>query len=313
MDGQGGVGAALGEAEDRIAGDFVHEADAAAAEDAALVVEADAGADIDVFGLFHLVIGEAGAAAAVFDGVFLEAAFAGLVADRAIEGVVDEEELHDALAAGFDQLAAGADAHVFGDGIGAGDDRAWHPTDRFVAIGIALRLLARGGAGRHAHLDQAHAAVARRAELRVVAVVWHDDTGLAAGFDHAGSFGEAVPCAIDLDVDHAGLRRLILGQFGFQGRRRGVVHVGKWQTIVQRVPDVGSRGNMSFGHGRGKRALREKSEKNPGLVFLWVAVGFLGLAACEERGCCEVYDQKQKTPAVMRAGVFGMNVESSVA
>ena len=161
VNGEGGVGAALGEAEHRVAGDFVHEADAAAAHDAALVVEADSRADLDVFRLFHLHVHEARDAAAVLDGLFLKAAFAGLVANRAVERVIDEEEFHDALAALFDQLAGGADAHVFADGVGAGNDGAGDPADDFVAVLVALRLLAGGGAGRHAHLHEAHPAISR--------------------------------------------------------------------------------------------------------------------------------------------------------
>ena len=224
MDGERGVGAALGEAEHRIAGDFVHEADAAAAHDAALVVEPDARADIDVFRLFHLHVHEARNAAAVLDGLFLEAAFAGLVADRAIERVVDEEEFHHALAAFFDEFAGGADAHVFGNRVGAGDDRARHPADGFVAVFVPLRLLAGRGAGRHAHLHEAHPAVSGRTELRMVTIVGNDGSRLAAGLDHPCAFGKLVPDAVDLDVDHAFFGRKVFGQCQFRSRRRCVAH-----------------------------------------------------------------------------------------
>ena len=224
MDGERGVGAALGEAEHRIDGDLVHEADAAAAHDAALVVEPDARADIDVFRLFHLHVHEPRDAAAVLHGLFLQAAFAGLVADRAVERVVDEEKLHDALAALFDELAGGADAHVFADRIGAGDDRTRHPADDFVAVFVPLRLLAGGGAGWHAHLHQAHPAISGRAELRMVTVVRDDDFRLATGFDHPGAFGKLVPDAVDLDIDHALFSGQVFGQFQFRSRRRCVAH-----------------------------------------------------------------------------------------
>ena len=122
VDGDRSVSAALGESEDGFFGDFVHEADTAAAHNAAFVVEADVFANIDVLGLLDLGFLEAGLAAAVFDGKFLKFAFAGLVADRAVERVINKEELHHALAVVFDQLAGGADSHVLGDGVGASND-----------------------------------------------------------------------------------------------------------------------------------------------------------------------------------------------
>ena len=203
VDGQRGVGAALGEAQHRVARDFIHEADAAAAHDAALVVETDARADIDVFRLFHLHVDEARNAAAELHGLLLQAAFARLVADRAIQRVIDQEELHHALAALGHQVAGGADAHVFADRVGAGDDGTGHPADDFVAVFVALRLLAGGGAGRHAHLNEAHPAVSGRTQLRVVTIMGNGDLHLAASLDHPCSFGELMPNAVNLNVDQA--------------------------------------------------------------------------------------------------------------
>ena len=99
------------------------------------------------FGFFTFMSDEARNAAAVLDGLFLEAAFAGLVADRAIERVIDEQELHHALAAFLDEFAGGADAHVFGDRVGAGDHRARHPADRLVAVLVVLGFLAGASGG----------------------------------------------------------------------------------------------------------------------------------------------------------------------
>ncbi len=224
MDGERGMGAALGEAEDGIGRDLIHESDTAAAHDAALVVEADAWADIDVLRLFHFHVHEPGHAAAVLDGLLLQAALAGLIANRTVQRVIDEKELHDAFAALFHEIAGGADAHIFADGIRAGDDGAGNPADDFIAIPVPLRLLAGGGTGGHAHLDEAHAAVARRAELRMVTIVGDRDLRLAAGLDHAGAFGKLVPNAINLDVDHAFFRRKVFRQFDFRSRRRCVAH-----------------------------------------------------------------------------------------
>lgn len=224
VDGEGRVGAALREPEDRVTGDFIHEADAAAAHDATLVIEADARADIDIFWLFHLHVDEARHAAAVADRVFLESAFAGLVADRAIERVIDQEKFHHALAAFFHQLTGGADAHVFGDRVGAGDHRARHPADRFVAVFIALGFLVRRGARRHAGLHKAHTAVAGCGELRVIAVVGHDAADAAACLNDPCAFGELAPNAVDLYIDHAFFGSKVLWQFQFRSRRGCVAH-----------------------------------------------------------------------------------------
>lgn len=59
MNGESGVGAALSEAEDGIVSDFIHEADAAGAHDAAFIIEANARADIDVFRLFDFHVDKA--------------------------------------------------------------------------------------------------------------------------------------------------------------------------------------------------------------------------------------------------------------
>ena len=227
MNGEGGVGAALGEAEDGIARDLVHETDAARAHDAALVVEPDARADIDVFRLFHLHVHEARDAAAEADGLLLETALAGLVADRAVQRVVDEEKLHHPFAAFFHQFTGGADTHVFGDGVRTGNGRAGHPADRFVAVFIPSGFLAGGRARRHSHLHHAHPAVSGDGELRMVAVIGHILFHRAAGLDHPGAFGKLVPNAVNLDIHHAFFGGDVLGKFGFGGGRWGVAHV--WQ------------------------------------------------------------------------------------
>ena len=155
----------------------------------------------------------------MFDGEFLEAALAGLVADGAVEGVVDEEEFHDAFAAFLDEGGFGADADAFCDGVGAGDGGAGGPEDFGVAVFVFFDFGgAGGGAGGHAGFDEAHAAVSGAAEFGVVAVVGDFDGGLAQGFDHAGAFGEFKPVSVDLDVDE------IHGRGGGAGREGGGAH-----------------------------------------------------------------------------------------
>ena len=81
---------------------------------------------------------EARAVRAVVHRLFLQVALAALVADRAVERVVGEEELHDALARAVDHGRVGLNAHLWGQ----------RPCARSDWLGHLL------------HLDEAHAAVA---------------------------------------------------------------------------------------------------------------------------------------------------------
>ena len=97
------MAAAIQEAQHIVVGDFLHEADAARAHDAALVVEHDALAEVHALGLFHLLLDETRFALAKFDGKFLQPALARLIANRTVQRVVDEQKFHHALAAFFDE------------------------------------------------------------------------------------------------------------------------------------------------------------------------------------------------------------------
>ena len=226
VDRHGSVSATLGESEDGFFGHFFHKADAAAAHNTAFVVEADVFANVDVLGLLDLGFLETGLAATVFHRKLLELAFAGLVADRAVERVVDEEEFHDALAGGLDELAGGADSHVFGHGIGASDDGTRHPADFLKPIVIVRGVGARSRTGRHSHLHEAHAAIAGRGKFGMVAVMGDFFADQLGGFDHPSAPGHLNPFSIDLHVDHAFFSGKVLGKLLF-GNNRGVFAHGR--------------------------------------------------------------------------------------
>ena len=76
MAGDGVEAAAIDEAEHVVLGDFLHEADAARAEDAALGIERDARPELDVFRLLTLCSRKRDSRMAVFDGKLLQAALA---------------------------------------------------------------------------------------------------------------------------------------------------------------------------------------------------------------------------------------------
>src|SRR6185312_13517472 len=112
------------------------EADAARAMDAARHAGRDQRPEILLLDR-ALVLLEAAAVEAIGHGLVLQVAFAALVADRAIEWMVDQQELHHPLARLLGLVAVGVDDHAFRRRHGAGGD------------GLRRLLL----------LDEAHAAI----------------------------------------------------------------------------------------------------------------------------------------------------------
>src|SRR5205814_2704991 len=98
------------------------EARAAVAEDAALAVERDRRADRDRLVEGALREDHPRVAGAVAEGQVLERALAALVADRAVERVVDEDELERRVLrlGGHRRGASGLDDHAVGGGERAG-------------------------------------------------------------------------------------------------------------------------------------------------------------------------------------------------
>ena len=94
----GVVAAAIDDTERVVARDVARETNAARAENAAFRVEHDARSEVNRLGLVHLGLDEAALALAVIHRVFLQLAFAGLVADRTVERMIDEQRFEDAFA-----------------------------------------------------------------------------------------------------------------------------------------------------------------------------------------------------------------------
>ena len=195
------MAAAVQEAQHIVVRDLLHEADAARAHDATLVIEHDPLADVHALRFFHLLLAEAGLALAELDREFLQTALARLVADRAVERVVDEQKFHHALPAFLHEWRRGANTHALGDLGGAGDFRLWTPGDLGASIGSQHGL----AVGRHlraAGLDETHAAISRRAEFWMVAVVRDEFSALHASLDQARAFRELFPFPVHLHIDH---------------------------------------------------------------------------------------------------------------
>ena len=180
VDADVGPVAALRHVEHRLLRYVLHEAHAPRAQDAAV-------GDVEHVGpeVLHRV--EAlrelravpRAATPLLEGEVLQLALARLVADRAIERVVDEEQLQHSHARALCLRVLGVHHHALGDRRGAGD--------------LELRRLL--------DLDEAHAAHARHRQSRMVAVVRDEDARLLRRLDHERPLRHLDGNAVDRQVD----------------------------------------------------------------------------------------------------------------
>src|SRR6476469_3973492 len=97
------VTASIDEPEYVVVRNFVAEPDAARAENATLVVKRYPRTELHRRRLFHFVLKETGLRTSIVDTELLQTAFAGLIADRAVERVINKETLHDAALTFLDQ------------------------------------------------------------------------------------------------------------------------------------------------------------------------------------------------------------------
>jgi hypothetical protein len=83
-------------------------------------------------------------------GTHLQVALATLIADGAVQGVIDEHKLHHSLARLLDQLCVGLDHHAWSSRHGTGGNRFWglrdlHETHSTVARNGQLLMIAKAG------------------------------------------------------------------------------------------------------------------------------------------------------------------------
>ena len=124
-----GVATAPAEVDQRVTGDLGGEPRAATTLDAALAVEEDEVADRDRLLEVTLLLDEARLAGPERERLVLERALAAAVAHRAVERVVDEQELENAVLRVLDALARRRDDHAVGHGRRARDLQAAHALD----------------------------------------------------------------------------------------------------------------------------------------------------------------------------------------
>ena len=175
-----GVIPAVEDAELAGARDLVAEPDAARAQDAALRVEDDMRPQRHGLGLVHLLVGHPRIVEAVAHVVDLQPALARLVADRAVERVVDQVELHDGAPRLHDPLRLRVDDHAVGH--------------RHVAADLGARHLV--------DVHHAQPALPGDAEPGVIAVVGHLGPGLFRRLEDARARGDLDLHPVDRQLRH---------------------------------------------------------------------------------------------------------------
>jgi hypothetical protein len=115
------------ELDQRVAADLLGEAGATGTEDTALPVEEHQIGDRDRLLERPLDLDEAALPRPVGNCLVLEGAFAALVADRAVEGVVGEQELQHCFLGLLDRLVLSVDHHAVDHLVGAGSDQHRSP------------------------------------------------------------------------------------------------------------------------------------------------------------------------------------------
>ena len=188
-----------------VARDLLGEARAALAQDAAVAVEQDLGRDLDRLGKGALDVDEPSLGSPVAHCLVLQGAFAALVADRAVERVVDQQEFHLTLLGLIRQGRGvlGRNDHA-GRGLeGARGLRLGHRAHVAVAVGCG-------------HVDEALAARADRLEERVVAEARDLDPDLLGRADDERSLRNRGLDAVDHERDEVrrGLGSLLAGLLG---------------------------------------------------------------------------------------------------
>ena len=183
-------GATLDQGDERVARDLVGKTRAAGAEDTALAVEQYLRGDVDRFGVGALDVLEAARGPPVGHGLVLQGALAALVADRAVQRVVDQQELHLAVLGlvGHRRGVLRLDRHALAGRGGARGHRLGHGPQRPV-----------GARGRD--LDHALAAGAHRVQQRVVTEPRDLHADLLGGADQQGALGDADGNPVDGQVD----------------------------------------------------------------------------------------------------------------
>jgi len=215
-------------------GDLVGKAGAARAVDAALGVERHARAQLHALRLVHLAELKARALRPVLVGLDLERAVPGLVADRAVERVVGQQELQ-VVRLRLAHLVAGAvrlDDHPVGQVDRAARLQARQVLNFGLPVLVELHLAGLAVLLGHAHAHQALPAVGRDGHGGVVAEVRQLDALVQAKLQELLLALVLVGRSVDGDDRHVGVRRWAYcgaggASSGARGSRRGAGWCGQ--------------------------------------------------------------------------------------
>ena len=200
MRGQDSVTAAINEPEYIVVRDLLAKTDASRAQDAALVVQRDARANLHRFGLFHFALQKTRLRGAVIDAELLQAAFAGLIANWAVQRMIDEQKFHYPVPTLLNQWRVRANRHSFSHVLCAANLWTGHPVNDRFAISAQLWFPIRPQPWKP-HFNKAHPAIAGRAQHFVVAIARHENPDLLACLNHARALRKLMPNPVDLNVE----------------------------------------------------------------------------------------------------------------
>ena len=149
---------ALHERQHGLLGDFFGKSDTAGAGDAAFSIEHHIRSERNAFVFVVFLFVEAAFAFRVEEFIFLKLALPCFIADWAIEGVINEKELHDSILSRLGLAAESVDDHTVGNGCRAGNRELWSPADDLITVGISLEGAVGSFAGKPC-IDKAHTAI----------------------------------------------------------------------------------------------------------------------------------------------------------
>ena len=163
------------------AGNFIEEPRTACAQDAALLVQHHIRADIDRLALLILLAElKARRLSVVIHVVVLQLALAGLIAHRTIDRMIDEQKFQYRFLCSLAAIAGGVHHHSL----------------RSTRVARDLQL------GRFFHVDQAHSAVARNRQPRMVAIVRNFNSRVICRLDQVQSVCDLDFLAVDGELRH---------------------------------------------------------------------------------------------------------------
>ncbi len=116
--------------------------------------------------------------------------------------MIDQKKFSDAVAGFLDHFGIGPQVHPGHYIGGAANYGLGAPADFLDAILVEDRLAGATIAHWHAHLDQAHAAITRNRQLRMITIMRNLFSMKLGGFNGVGALGNLHLVSVEVDRDH---------------------------------------------------------------------------------------------------------------